>query len=123
MREGTEGSLVPGPLPRPARPAGPALVGGGGGDYAAQVSGYISQATGTFLDVSPGITEQGYVNGSGSLTANAFTLQLNSQFFAGSPACDGSSNPSGCRAWQQFVYAYEGSTSDLFMQCCLSRRR
>jgi hypothetical protein len=109
--------LAPGPVPRPARHAGPDQVGGNGIDYSAQVSGLISQATGTFADVSSGITEQGYVDGVGSSTANAFTLQLNSQFFTGSPACDGSSDPSDCLAWQQFVYAYEGcSVSCIFMQ-------
>jgi len=108
--------LVPRPLPRSARHAGPALVGNGT-DYSAQVSGLISQATGTFQDVSPGVTEQGYVDGKGSLTANAFSLQLNSQFFAGSPACDGSSDPPDCQAWQQFVYTYDGCTSScIFMQ-------
>ena len=108
--------LVPRPLRRPARHAGPTLVGNGT-DYSAQVSGTISQATGTFQDVSSGITEQGYVDGTGSLTDNAFSLQLNSQFFAGSSACSGASKPSSCQAWQQFVYTYEGSTdSYLFMQ-------
>jgi hypothetical protein len=108
--------LAPRPLPRPARHGGPDLIGNGK-DYSAQVSGLISQATGTFADVSPGITEQGFVGGEGALTTNAFTLQLNSQFFSGSPACDGSSDPSGCFAWQQFVYNYEGcSVSCIFMQ-------
>jgi hypothetical protein len=108
--------LVPGPLPRSARHAGPAEVGDGT-DYSAQVSGLISKATGTFADVSSGVTEQGYVDGAGSLTANAFSLQLNSQFFTGSPACDGSGDPSGCKAWQQFAYTFEGCTSScIFMQ-------
>ena len=98
--------LRPRPMPRSARHAGPELVGNGVG-YSAQVSGLISQATGTFQDVSPGITEQGPVNGPGSANvANAFSLQLNSQFFSGSPACAGSSDPSNCQAWQQFVYNY-----------------
>src|SRR5262249_10588085 len=79
--------LVPGP--RPARHAGPALVGTGP-DYSPQVSGLLSQATGTFHDVSPGITEQGLVNGAGPMKPNPFSLQLNSQYFTGSPACSGS---------------------------------
>jgi hypothetical protein len=66
--------------------------------------------------VSPGVTEQGDVNGGGTLTANAFTLQLNSQYFSGSPACSGSSNPAGCQAWQQFVYAYADPTSSIYIQ-------
>jgi hypothetical protein len=108
--------VIPRPMARPARHAGPAAVGNGA-DYSAQVAGLISQATGTFQDVSPGVTEQGYLNGQGSLTANAFSLQLNSQFFTGSPACSGSGNPANCQAWQQFVYTYESPTSSyLFMQ-------
>ena len=110
--------LAPAPLPRPARQAGPATVGNGT-DYSAQVPGLISQATGTFHNVSPSVTEQGYVGGAGPLTTNAFSLQLNSQFFAGSPACHASGNPSGCQAWQQFVYTYEGCSggvSCIFMQ-------
>ena len=97
---------------RSALKAAPAEVGDGSG-YSAQVSGLISQATGTFADVSPGISEQGGAPGSGSYTANDFTLQLNSQPFVGSPACDGSSNEFGCVAWQQFVYAYESPTSSV----------
>jgi hypothetical protein len=110
--------MVPRPLLRSARYAGPALVGGDT-DYSAQVAGLISQATGTFQDVSPSITEQGYVGGNDTLTANAFTLQLNSQPFFGSPACDGSSDPSSCQAWQQFVYGYDQCSNDttcIFMQ-------
>ena len=79
--------------------------------------GLISQATGTFQDVSSGITERGYPGGTGSLTSNAFSLQLNSQFFAGSPACSGAGDPSGCQAWQQFVYTYvTPKISLIFMQ-------
>jgi hypothetical protein len=46
------------PRPRSVRHAGPDLVGNGT-DYSAQVSGLISKATGTFADVTSGITEQG----------------------------------------------------------------
>lgn len=108
--------LVPA-LPRAAaRHTGPATVGDGT-DYSAVVSGLISKATGTFQNVSSGITEKGSVGGSGGQVANSFSLQINSQFFAGSPACSGSSNPSGCLAWQQFVYTFNGGgTGDVFMQ-------
>jgi len=91
--------------------AAPATVGGGGNgaDYSARVPGLISQATGSFKGVSPGITETGLVGGSGAPTANAFSLQLNSGFFS-TPACSGSSNPSNCQGWQQFLYNYCDST-------------
>jgi hypothetical protein len=80
--------FAPGPALRRARHAGPA-VGGGGIGYAAKVSGLIAQATGTFQNVSPGITEQGQLNDKGPLTANVFSLQLNSQAYTGSGACEG----------------------------------
>ena len=84
---------------------------GNGADYSAQVSGTISKATGTFKDVSPRISEKGQVDATGSKIANAFSLQLNTEFFTGSPACSGSSDPSGCQAWQQFVYAYKACSA------------
>jgi hypothetical protein len=108
--------LVPGPFALSAKHSGPSAVGDGQ-DYSAQVAGLISQATGTFQNVSSGITEQGDIGGSGSEVANSFSLQLNTQFFAGSPACSGSSDPAGCQAWQQFVYTYEDSSIGyVFMQ-------
>jgi hypothetical protein len=108
--------LRPTPVPRSARHANPAAVGNGD-DYSAQVPGLISQATGTFQDVSPNITEQGKVDNQGPLVQNAFSLQLNSQFFAGSPACSGSSSPANCQAWQQFVYLFGlNGDSSVFMQ-------
>jgi hypothetical protein len=115
-------AAAPRVLLAPALPRGsgkntrPATVGDGN-DYSAVVSGLISKATGTFTAVNSGITEKGQVDGSGPLTANAFSLQLNSQFITGSPACAKASNPSSCQAWQQFVYtANGGGTGSLFMQ-------
>jgi hypothetical protein len=92
---------------------------GNGNDYSAQVSGTISKATGIFRSVSSYVSEKGQVNATGSKIANAFSLQLNTEFFSGSPACSGSSDPSGCLAWQQFVYAYDGcgtGVNCIFMQ-------
>jgi hypothetical protein len=77
---------------------------GNGNDYSAVVSAPITEATGSFADVSPGITETGRFNGRGPRLVNAFTLQLNTQYISGSPACSGSADPSNCLAWQQFVY-------------------
>jgi len=89
---------------------GPQTVGDGT-DYSAVVSGLISKAVGTFADVSSGISEKG------EGTTNSFSLQLNSQFFSGSPACDDASVPADCQAWQQFVYTYNSSDSGyIFMQ-------
>jgi hypothetical protein len=104
--------------PTPYRSGKPgAATVGDGHDYSAQVSGLISSATGTFTHVSSDISEKGSIGGTGSEVKNGFSLQLNSQFFTGSPACSGSGTPSECEAWQQFVYTYKGcSVSCIFMQ-------
>ena len=108
--------LVPALSGKSAAHPGPATVGDGT-DYSAVVSGLISKATGTFTNVSSNISEKGAVDGEGSRVSNSFSLQLNSQFFSGSPACSGSSDSADCQAWQQFVYTYNGGgTGDLFMQ-------
>jgi len=101
---------APASAPGSARGAVPATVGGND-DYSAQVPGLISEATGSFKGVSPGITETGLVdnNNQNPPVANAFSLQLNSGFFS-TPACSGSSNPSSCQGWQQFLYSYCDST-------------
>jgi hypothetical protein len=103
--------------PRVQTRGGPDAIGNGA-DYLAQVSGTISKATGTFADVSSGITEKGQINAEGAQKKNAFTLQLNTQFFVDPPACSGAADPSECEGWQQFVYAYHysGSTNEVFMQ-------
>jgi hypothetical protein len=103
----------------PAQPLAPSHNGapetvGNGHDYTAVVSGSISSATGTFTNVSSKITEKGQINASGPEKANQFSLQLNTQFFSGSPACAKASNPSNCLAWQQFVYTT--SPNIVFMQ-------
>lgn len=86
----------------PARGAiGPTV--GNGNDVSAQVSGHISTAVGSFDSVT-GVTSESGANG-----ANSFSLQLNTNFFSGSPACNGSSNPSNCQAWEQFVYSNGGN--------------
>jgi hypothetical protein len=66
--------------------------------------------------VSPNITEKGKVDNTGSEIANAFSLQLNSQFFSGSPACSHSGDPANCQGWQQFLYNYSDNTGYIFMQ-------
>jgi hypothetical protein len=100
----------------PSAPAAPpaAKPVGNGNDYAAVVTGPITGATGSFANVSPGISEKGQYDDSGPKLANTFSLQLNTQFFSGSPACSGSSKPSKCLAWEQFVYDTHSNT--VFMQ-------
>jgi hypothetical protein len=104
--------MRPASAPRTPASAAPQLVGSGK-DYSAKVSGTISEATGLFDDVSKGITETGQVDNSGPQRPNTYSLQLNSQFFS-SPACAGSSHPSRCQGWQQFLYATDSNS--IFMQ-------
>jgi hypothetical protein len=77
-------------------------VGANNGDVAAQVAGpMITSATGSFDSVTPaGVTITGPY-GANPNAANAFTLQINSQFFS-TPACAG---VAGCLGWQQFIYS------------------
>ena len=100
----------------PSQPAAPAATSpvGDGNDYSAEVAGTISQATGSFPYISKGIAEEGQVGGEGSLVANTFTLQLDTQFFTDPPACSGSSDPGACQGWQQFVYETDSGT--VYMQ-------
>lgn len=103
--------------PHLATQGAPSVVGNGT-DYAAQVTGTLSKATGTFTHVTAGITEKGKVGNAGPNLANAFSLQLNSEFFSDPPACSAAAVPSACSGWQQFIYAfhYSGDTNLVFMQ-------
>lgn len=81
----------------------PNTVGGSiGNDVGPQVTpALISQAVGSFDSVTPTtITETGLWNGN-PISANAFTIQMNTQFFSTS-VCGGHS---GCQGWQQFIYS------------------
>ncbi|MGX8008701.1 hypothetical protein ACVDG8_006555 [Mesorhizobium sp. ORM8.1] len=77
-------------------------VVGNGNDISAVVSGAkISQAIGSFDSVTPAtVTETGPWGGNAN-KANAFTLQINSQFFS-TPACN---SHAGCIGWEQFIYS------------------
>ena len=71
--------------------SGPNLVGAGNGDWSAVSASTISSANGTFRSVNVTGTD-----------TNVFMLQLNTQFFANPPACNG---VAGCLGWQQFLYS------------------
>lgn len=81
----------------------PNTVGGSiGNDVGPNVSPLlISSAQGSFDSVTPAtVTETGAWNGNPT-SANAFTIQMNTQFFTTS-VCTG--HP-GCQGWQQFIYS------------------
>ena len=76
----------------------PSQTVGDGTDYSAEVTGSISAAEGSFDSVT-GVTSE-----IGAGVANAYSLQLNTQFFQ-TTTCSGAANPSKCLGWEQFVFA------------------
>jgi hypothetical protein len=92
----------PSPYPNPPASGPTPNTVGNGNDFQAQSSSLISSATGSFNSVSSGASESGGVGGNSSATANAFTLQLNSQFFPNPPACNGVPK---CNGWEQFIFS------------------
>jgi hypothetical protein len=126
----------PSPYPNPPRGPRPDAVGDAN-DYSAQVSGLISSAVGSFASVTPAtISESGFwwgttdcppppprcppaephcvqqnpggdVNTCPVTTPNAFSLQLNSQFFS-TALCQGHAvGNTPCQGWEQFVFSQD----------------
>jgi von Willebrand factor type D domain len=91
------------------------LTVGNNSDVSPQVpSGFISTAIGSFDSVTGVTSENGPIGNSGPPVANAYTLQLNTNFFP-STACAGSPNPN-CLGWQQFVFENNGSGGRAYIQ-------
>jgi hypothetical protein len=92
------------------------VVGGGGAnDYAANpTTGHITGVEGSFPSVSAGLTESGPIANAGAAIADAYTLQVNTNFFT-STACAGSPNPN-CKGWEQFVYENNNASHRVFIQ-------
>jgi hypothetical protein len=91
--------LRPGSRSRLATPD----VVGNGDDYAAVVTGKIASTVGSFPTVA-GVTSESDDG------ANAYSLQINSQFFI-SPACAKAAVPGDCTGWEQFVYDSQGRSA------------
>lgn len=108
--------ITPPDIPMPPRQGVRPLVVGSGNDISAQVSttGFISMAIGSFDSVAGVTSVSSPIGNSGSPVANAYTLQINTNFFT-STACAGSPN-TGCRGWEQFVHANDGSSGSVFIQ-------
>ncbi len=108
--------VTPPPYPMlPKRGVRP-LVVGNTNDISAQSSttGFISTAIGSFDSVTGVTSESSPIGNTGSPVNNAYTLQVNTDFFT-SAACSGSPN-AGCRGWEQFVFANDGSSASVFIQ-------
>lgn len=105
------------PMP-PKRGALPDTVGNGN-DYSAQVSGQLLSVIGSFQTANT-TGESGFTYQSPTTqVANAYTLQINSNFFGSSsapaPACSGTANPASCQGWQQYIYSSK-SAGEAYMQ-------
>jgi hypothetical protein len=93
----------------PASGRGKSATVGNGHDYQAVTTpAFISTATGSF-PIAKTKTE------TGGGESNAYTIQLNSNFMSGSPACAGAANPSNCLDWEQFVY-FANPYNEVFIQ-------
>lgn len=102
-------------IPMPPRQGPRPLVVGNANDIAATApTGAISSTTGSFTIA--GVTgESGRIGNTGPLVADAYTLQINPNFFTGSTACATSTNPN-CSGWQQWVYFNDGTQGMIFIQ-------
>jgi hypothetical protein len=83
----------------PRSGGGSSLVVGDGNDYAAVTSTLTSNAIGSFPVVKHLTSEED------DGQSNVYSLQLNSNFMSGDPACSGAYNPKECLGWLQFVYS------------------
>ena len=89
------------------------FIVGNGNDISAQApTGFISTATGSFDSVTGVTSESGQINNTGPAVANAYTLQLNTNFFPSTVA----GSPAGSQGWEQFVFANDGTSGFAFIQ-------
>jgi len=101
--------------PMPPRSGIVPQVIGNGNDIAAQApSGIISSATGSFDTLTNVTGESGQIGAVGPMIPNAYTLQINTDFFQSS-VCAASPNP-GCRGWEQFVFENNNVSHRAFIQ-------
>jgi hypothetical protein len=88
---------------------------GNGTDYAAQAAGIIQSATGSFPVVSGVKSEKGInvlFGGSmsnGTIGANQYTLQLNTDINASTTAC-AKLGYGSCHVWEQYIYSTDAYT-------------
>jgi len=92
----------------PATGSHGAQTTGDGDDYAAVTATLTSSAAGSFPRAGHLKSE---TDGGRS---NVYSIQLNSNFMSGSPACAAAFDPTKCLAWEQFVYS--SSSHAAFMQ-------
>ena len=93
----------------------PDTVGNNNDVSALAPSGHITQAIGHFENITNVTGESGPIGNTGPSIANAYTLQINTNFFGGTSVCAASPNP-GCQGWEQFVYENDGSAGHAYIQ-------
>ncbi len=92
---------------------------GNGDDIAAQApSGIISSATGSFDTLTNVTSESGPIGNAGASIANAYTLQINTEFFT-TTTCSTSAN-AACKGWEQFVFENNNVSHRAFIQYWLT---
>ncbi len=114
-REWREVACVPTPdYPMPPRGGVIPQVVGNGNDVSAMApSGFITSATGSFDSLTNVTSESGQIGAVGASIANAYTLQINTDFFTTS-ICPAASVD--CRGWEQFVFENNNVSHRAFIQ-------
>jgi len=98
-------------IPMPPRHGVLPYTVGNGYDYSAQVSGDLLSVIGSF-DTATTTGEKGFTYQSPTTeVSDAYTLQVNSNFFSSPPACSGATTPASCQGWQQYVYSSKSGGS------------
>lgn len=102
------------PYPMIPRHGARNFIVGNGNDVSARspAGTFISTATGSFDSVSGVTGESGQINNTGPAVTDAYSLQLNTNFFPSTVA----GSPAGCEGWEQWVFANDGTSGYVFIQ-------
>lgn len=114
---------------RPGAPRTQQVGGESNADFVATWVGNTTESEGSFDSIA-GVTSECQVQCPNQVCpatpscngqpANAFSLQLNTQFFSNTSTCNSSPKPASCQGWEQFVYSEDsdcsGCTGDGFIQ-------
>src|SRR5688572_14176500 len=116
-REWREVACVAAPnYPMPPKGGVRPMVVGNNNDVSARApSGFISTAIGSFDSLTNVTSLSGPIGNTGPSVANAYTLQINTNFFNNS-ICSGAAVPANCSAWQQFVFENNNVSHRAFIQ-------
>jgi hypothetical protein len=102
--------------PQPPRHGPRPMVVGNTNDVSAQApTGFISQVIGSFTTGTSVASESGPIGNSGPSIANAYTLQINTNYLSSNVSCTGSPNPL-CQGWEQFVFENDGTSASAYIQ-------